>query len=59
MAHMAIITRHPADMLCAIDATYPRFQADPTTAVRRMSSRQWLGEAEGSGQLTTTCATLP
>lgn len=48
-----------ADMLCAIDATYPRFQADLITAARQTSLRQWLGEAEGSGQLTTTCATLP
>lgn len=48
-----------ADMLCAIDATYPRFQADLTTAARQTSLRQWLEEAEGSGQLTTTCATLP
>lgn len=48
-----------ADILCAIDATYPRFQADLTTAARQTSLRQWLGEAEGSGQLTTTCATLP
>jgi len=41
-----------ADMLCAIDATYPRFKADPATPAQQASPCQWLGEAEGSGHLT-------